>query len=123
MPARVGDIGFPMVVHPWNADVAWVFPMDGSTVWPRTAPGGKPAAYVTRNAGRTWSRLSSGLPEREAWWTVKRQALCADALDPMGIYLGTTNGQVWATTDEGESFHPLFEHLPHVYAITCGHPA
>ena len=53
MPKRVGDIGFPMVVHPRDADTAWVFPMDGTTVWPRTSPDGRPAAYVTRNAGRT----------------------------------------------------------------------
>ena len=53
MPKKVGDIGFPMVVHPRDADTAWVFPMDGSTVWPRVSPGGKPAAYVTQNGGKT----------------------------------------------------------------------
>lgn len=120
MPARVGDIGFPMVVHPWNADVAWVFPMDGSTVWPRTAPGGKPAAYVTRNAGRTWSRLSSGLPEREAWWTVKRQAMTCDRRDPVGIYFGTTSGELWMSRDEGARFGLLARHLPEIYAVETG---
>ena len=54
MPKAIGDIGFPMVVHPRDADTAWVFPMDGTAVWPRTSPGGKPAVYVTRNAGRSW---------------------------------------------------------------------
>lgn len=53
MPKRVGDVGFPMVVHPRDADAAWVFPMDAADVWPRTSPDGKPAAYVTRNAGKT----------------------------------------------------------------------
>jgi len=38
MPKEVGDIGFPIVAHPRNADVVWVFPMDGGTVWPRTSP-------------------------------------------------------------------------------------
>ena len=42
MPKQVGDIGFPMVVHPRDADTAWVFPMDGTSVWPRTSPDGKP---------------------------------------------------------------------------------
>ena len=51
MPKRVGDIGFTMVVHPRDDRVAWAFPMDGTSVWPRTSPGGKPAAYITRNAG------------------------------------------------------------------------
>ena len=57
----------------------WVLPMDGTTVWPRTSPGGKPAVYTTRNAGKTWQRLDAGLPKEQAWWTVKRQAMCGDA--------------------------------------------
>ncbi|MGH8660409.1 MAG: WD40/YVTN/BNR-like repeat-containing protein, partial [Burkholderiales bacterium] len=73
MPKPVGDIGFPMVVHPRDADTAWVFPMDGGTVWPRTSPEGRPAAYVTRNAGNSWQRLDAGLPGKQGWWTVKRQ--------------------------------------------------
>ena len=46
MPKKVGDVGFTMVVHPRNDNVAWVLPMDGATVWPRTSPGGMPAVYV-----------------------------------------------------------------------------
>ena len=61
MPKGIGDIGFPIVVHPRNADTAWVFPMDGATVWPRTSPEGKPAAYVTHNGGKTWLRQDAGL--------------------------------------------------------------
>ena len=44
MPKRVGDIGFPMVVHPRDPDTAWVFPMDGTNVWPRTSPDGQARA-------------------------------------------------------------------------------
>src|SRR5205814_693915 len=62
MPKPIGDIGFPMVVHPRDEDTAWVFPMDGQTVRPRTALAGKPTAYVTRNGGKTWQRLDKGLP-------------------------------------------------------------
>ena len=94
MPKKVGDVGFPMVLHPRDADTAWVFPMDGSTVWPRVSPGGKPAAYVTRNGGKTWTRLDKGFPRADAWWTVKRQAMTADAHEPVGLYLGTTSGEV-----------------------------
>ena len=46
MPSRVGDIGFPMVVHPRDDKAAWVLPMDGQTVWPRTSPDGKPSVYA-----------------------------------------------------------------------------
>lgn len=117
MPANVGDIGFPMVVHPRNADVAWVFPMDGTTVWPRTSPDGKPAVYVTRNAGETWQRCAAGMPEAQAWWTVKRQAMAVDAGDPVGLYFGTTSGELWMSSDEGERWTCMAQHLPEIYAV------
>lgn len=117
MPKSVGDIGFPMVVHPRDEDTAWVFPMDGQTVWPRTSPDGKPAAYVTRNGGKTWQRLDDGLPAEQAWWTVKRQAMCADAADPVGLYFGTTSGELWASRDEGATWKNVARHLPEIYAV------
>ena len=122
MPAEVGDIGFGIVTHPREPDTAWVFPMDGTGDWPRTSPAGRPAVYVTRDAGTSWQRRDQGFPRAQAWWTVKRQALCADGASPLGLYLGTTAGEIWASDDEGDSFHCLFRHLPHVYAVTAGEP-
>lgn len=123
MPKRVGDIGFPLVVHPRDPDTVWVFPMDGTSVWPRTSPGGKPAAYVTRDAGRTWHRLDRGLPREQAWWTVKRQAMTGDAGAPVGLYFGTTSGELWASRDEGERWSCLARHLPEIYAVETGERA
>lgn len=123
MPAEVGDIGFPMVVHPRDAERAWVFPMDGQSVWPRTSPDGKPAVYATRDGGESWQRLDAGLPREQAWWTVKRQAMCADAHDPVGLYFGTTSGELWASTDEGASWTCIARHLPEIYAVETGVPA
>jgi len=117
MPRRVGDIGFPIVVHPRDADTVWVFPMDGTTVWPRTSPDGKPSVYVTRNGGKRWQRLDSGLPTSQAWWTVKRQAMTADAQDPVGLYFGTTSGELWMSRDEGKRWTCIARHLPEIYAV------
>ena len=117
MPRTVGDIGFPLALHPRDPDALWVVPMDGTSVWPRTSPGGKPAVYTTRDAGRTWRRLDRGLPRAQAWWTVKRQALSADAHDPVGIYFGTTGGEVWGSADEGKRFACLGRNLPHIYSV------
>ncbi len=117
MPKRVGDVGFPLVVHPRDADTVWVFPMDAQTVWPRTSPEGIPAVYVTRNGGKAWQRLDSGLPERQAWWTVKRQAMTADAQDPVGLYFGTTSGELWTSRDEGRRWSCVARHLPEIYAV------
>ena len=123
MPKRVGDIGFPLVVHPRDADTAWVFPMDGQTVWPRTSPGGIPAAYVTRDGGKSWQRLDRGLPQSQAWWTVKRQAMTADAQDPVGLYFGTTSGELWMSRDEGGEWACIAQHLPEIYAVEVAVPA
>lgn len=117
MPKSVGDIGFPMVLHPRDPNTCWVFPMDGTQVWPRTAPGGKPAVYVTRNAGKKWQRQDNGLPKEQAWFTVFRQAMTADQYDPIGLYFGTTGGEIWASTNEGEKWSCIARHLPHVYAV------
>ncbi len=120
MPKRSGDIGFPMVVHPRNAQSAWVFPMDGSSVWPRTCVGGVPAVYGTRNAGKSWQRAATGLPERGAWWTVKRQAMAADGSNPVGLYFGTTSGELWSSRDEGRQWGCIARHLPEIYAVETG---
>ncbi|MFZ2269583.1 MAG: glycosyl hydrolase [Azonexus sp.] len=117
MPAAVGDIGFPMVLHPRDADTAWVFPMDGTSVWPRTSPDGKPAVYTTHNGGDSWQRLDSGLPAEQAWWTVKRQAMTADRHTPVGLYFGTTSGELWLSRDEGRQWECLARHLPEIYAV------
>jgi hypothetical protein len=117
MPKEIGDIGFALVLHPRDAKTAWVFPMDGGTVWPRVPIGGKPAVYVTRDAGKSWQRQDQGLPAAQGWFTVKRQAMGADALDPVGLYFGTTGGEVWSSFDEGASWNCLCLHLPHIYSI------
>jgi hypothetical protein len=118
MPREVGDIGFPIELHPRDPQTAWVFPMDGTDVWPRTSPDGRPAVYVTRDGGNSWLRQSAGLPE-QAWFTVKRQAMTTDSADSIGVYFGTTSGEVWASIDEGDSWSCVAQHLPEIYSVEC----
>ena len=119
MPAEVGDIGFPIELHPGDPDTAWVFPMDGTDVWPRTSPDGRPAVYRTHDAGASWVRGDAGLPA-VAWFTVKRQAMTVDDQAPTGVYFGTTSGEVWASSDEGVSWARIAEHLPEIYSVELG---
>jgi hypothetical protein len=92
MPKKTGDIGFPVVIHPRNAETLWVFPMDGTSVWPRTSPDGLASAYVTRNGGKSWQ-------------------------DPVGLYFGTTSGELWMSRDEGNRWGCIARHLPEIYAV------
>jgi hypothetical protein len=91
--------------------------MDGQTVWPRISIDGVPMAFGTRDGGETWQRLDGGLPTSQAWWTVKRQAMTADAHDPVGLYFGTTSGELWMSRDEGRQWQPIAHHLPEIYAV------
>ena len=117
MPKSVGAVGFPIVAHPRDPDAAWIFPMDGTDVWPRTSPGGRPAVYRTLDGGRTWRRQNQGFPASQAWWTVKRQAMTVDAREPAGVYFGTTSGEVWGSRDEGRSWRCLARNLPQIQAV------
>jgi photosystem II stability/assembly factor-like uncharacterized protein len=118
MPAEIGDIGFTITPHPRDPDTAWIFPMDGTDVWPRTSPGGRPAVYRTTDAGSSWIRQDRGFPSEQAWFTVKRQAFCADDGAPVGLYLGTTGGEVWMSADEGDNWRAIGAHLPEIYSVT-----
>lgn len=117
MPKAVGAIGLPLVVHPRDPDMLWNFPMDGTDVWPRTSPGGRPAVFRSRNGGTSWTRHAKGFPRLQAWWTVKRQAMSVDRGDPVGIYFGSTSGEVWASRDDGNSWRAIARHLPEIYAV------
>lgn len=118
MPNDVGDIGFPVVPHPRDADTVWVFPMDGTTVWPRTSPGGKPAVYKTQDGGQSWQRQDSGLPRDHAYWTVLRQAMTSDDQEAVGLYFGTTSGEVWGSTDAGATWSKIAGNLPYIQSVT-----
>ncbi|MEW6071295.1 MAG: hypothetical protein AB1726_01695 [Planctomycetota bacterium] len=121
MPRRVGDIGFPLVPHPGDPDTVWVFPMDGTKIWPRTSPAGRLAVYVTRDGGRRWTRQDEGLPREMAYWTVLRQAMTSDGdpLDPV-LFFGTTSGEVWMRPAGGGRWRPIAAHLPRIYSLRVG---
>ncbi len=117
MPKEVGDIGFPIVAHPRDPNTIWVFPMDGSGQWPRTSPAGRPAVYCSRDGGASFIRQAKGFPEQQAWWTVKRQSMAVDGMDSLGVYLGTSNGQLWGSVDAGENWQPIAMDLPQIFSI------
>ncbi len=123
MPAEIGDIGFTMVVHPRDDNTCWVLPMDGGTVWLRVRLQGKPSVFVTRDGVQSWRKVANGLPKQQAWWTVKRQAMAADAENPVGLYFGTTGGEVWMSRDEGRNWETMARNLPEIYAVESATPA
>jgi photosystem II stability/assembly factor-like uncharacterized protein len=108
------DFGFPLVAHPRDPDRAWVVPLTSDEF--RCAIDGRPQVWQTLDAGASWEPLAHGLPERDAWLTVLRDAFTTDGLDPAGLYFGTRTGELYASSDEGGHWQPLATHLP---PVTC----
>ncbi|MBI3914432.1 MAG: glycosyl hydrolase [Chloroflexi bacterium] len=117
LPKPYSDHSYPIVLHPRDPDTVWIFPLDGSFPLGRVSPGGKPAAFVSRNGGKNWKKQANGFPKSGGWFSVKRQAMNADNHDPLGLYLGTTSGEVWTSRDEGARWTRLATSLPEIYSV------
>ena len=117
IPKEIGDFGFPLLLHPQDPNTLWVFPMDGSDVWPRVCVGGKPALYKSSNGGKSWTRQDRGFPTKNAWISVLRQSLAHDLQDPLGLYMGTTHGEIWSSNNEGENWQNIVRHLPPITSV------
>jgi photosystem II stability/assembly factor-like uncharacterized protein len=108
------DFGFPIVSSPSTPGTAWVVPLVADMQ--RVPPDGRLRVQRTRDAGSTWEELGTGLPDA-SWTAVVRDAFCADEQDVTGIYLGTRDGCVYASADEGDTFTLVVDHLPDVLTV------
>ena len=79
---------------------------------------GEMAVYRTRNGGRAWQRLTTGLP-RPAHLTILREGVGADGQDPVGVYVATEQGQVFATRDGGDHWDVIADHLAPAMSVTA----
>jgi hypothetical protein len=108
------DFGFPIVAHPHDPDTVYVMPLEGMT---RTCPGGSPGVWRSENGGGSWKKLARGLPKKESFFTVLRDAMAIDDLSSPALYFGTTTGQLWIGRDGGEKWERLFESLPPINCV------
>jgi photosystem II stability/assembly factor-like uncharacterized protein len=108
--------GFPVAVHPRDPQTVWVFPLNGDSKG-RFPPDAAAAVWRSRDGGASWHALRDGLPGRDCFFTVLRQAMAVDAATPAGVYFGTNSGSVFASADEGESWSEIARHLPTVLSV------
>jgi photosystem II stability/assembly factor-like uncharacterized protein len=109
------DFGFPIDVHAHEPETIYVVPIKSDSE--HFPPDGKLRVYRSRTGGNEWEELSKGLPDRDCYVNVLRDAMAVDSLDPCGVYFGTTGGQVYASADAGDAWKPIAEHLPPVLSV------
>jgi photosystem II stability/assembly factor-like uncharacterized protein len=109
------DFGFPIAVHAHEPNTVYVVPIKSDTE--HYPPEGKLRVYRSRSGGDEWEALTKGLPQSDCYVDVLRNALVVDSLDPCGLYLGTTGGQVYASADSGDSWAPIVRDLPPVLSV------
>jgi len=109
------DFGFPIDVHAHEPDTIYVVPITSDSE--HYPPEGKLRVYRSRTGGNEWEALTKGLPQRDCYVNVLRDAMTVDALDPCGLYFGTTGGQVYGSADAGDSWAPIVRDLPPVLSV------
>ncbi len=107
--------GFPAAPHPRDPETLYLLPLVSDQK--RVPPEGKAAVWRTRDGGGTWEDLRKGLPQENAYFSVLRQAMATDRLDPAGVYFGTSTGSLFVSADEGDSWQEVAEHLPTVLSV------
>jgi photosystem II stability/assembly factor-like uncharacterized protein len=110
------EFGFPIAIHPHDPSTIYVIPLTGPESG-RHMPDGHAAVWRSRDEGATWQRLDSGLPTDNAYVGVLREAMATDTLDTPGVYFGTSTGQVFGSSDEGDQWDLLADFLPPVWSV------
>ncbi len=109
------DFGFPIAVHAHEPETIYVVPITSDSH--HFPPEGKLRVYRSRTGGNEWEALTNGLPQKDCYVNVLRDAMAVDSLDPCGVYFGTSGGQVYASADAGGRWAPIVRDLPAVLSV------
>jgi photosystem II stability/assembly factor-like uncharacterized protein len=109
------DFGFPIDVHAHEPDTVYVVPIKSDSE--HYPPEGKLRVYRSRTGGNEWKALTNGLPQKDCYVNVLRDAMAVDSLDSCGVYFGTTGGQVYVSPDSGDTWSTIARDLPAVLSV------
>jgi len=109
------DFGFAIDVHAHEPETIYVVPIKSDSE--HYPPDGKLRVYRSRTGGNEWEAMTKGLPQRDCYVDILRDAMAIDSLDKCGVYFGTTGGQVYASADAGDTWAPIVRDLPSVLSV------
>jgi photosystem II stability/assembly factor-like uncharacterized protein len=109
------DFGFPIDVHAHEPETIYVVPIKSDSE--HFPPDGRLRVYRSKTGGGEWEPLSKGLPQKDCYVNVLRDAMAVDSMDPCGVYFGTTGGQVYASPDGGDTWNAIVRDLPAVLSV------
>ena len=109
------DFGFVIDIHAHEPDTIYVVPIKSDSE--HYVHEGKLRVFRSRSGGNEWEPLTKGLPQKDCYVNVLRDAMSVDSLDKCGIYFGTTGGQVYASADAGDSWAAIVRDLPAVLSV------
>ena len=109
------DFGFPIDVHFHEPETIFVVPITSDSL--HYPPDGKLRVYRSKTGGNEWEALTKGLPQKDCYVNVLRDAMAVDSLDDCGIYFGTTGGQVYCSPDGGDNWNAVVRDLPAVLSV------
>ncbi|HKC47377.1 MAG TPA: exo-alpha-sialidase [Gemmatimonadales bacterium] len=109
------DFGFPIDVHAHEPETVYVVPITSDSY--HYPPDGRLRVYRSRTGGNEWEALTKGLPQKDCYVNVLRDAMAVDTLDQCGVYFGTTGGQVYVSADGGDSWSAIVHDLPPVLSV------
>ena len=109
------DFGFPIDVHAHEPQTVYVVPITSDSF--HVPPEGKLRVYRSRTGGDEWEALTNGLPQKDCYVNVLRDAMTVDSLDACGVYFGTTGGQVYCSPDGGDHWNAIVRDLPAVLSL------
>jgi hypothetical protein len=109
------DFGFPIDIHAHEPETIYVVPIKSDSE--HFPIDGKLQVYRSRTGGNEWEPLTNGLPQKDCYVNILRDAMSVDTLQPCGIYFGTTGGQVYASPDSGNTWKAVVHDLPGVLSV------
>ncbi|MBT4072396.1 MAG: exo-alpha-sialidase [Chloroflexi bacterium] len=109
------QFGFPIVSHPRKSGHIWVIPNSSGEF--RTSSSGAFRVFKSETGGDDWRALTKGLPQENAYFSTLRESMAVDGADPLGVYVGTKNGILFGSSDEGETWRTIAPSLPPILSV------